>query len=179
MSQPAGATSPAEAMILGRPLTGEHLEPDVVEERKVRSTDSNPDPPTAEFLDTHNPTGAKVPESYYENTLSSGLHQPGGEQVGPMDSQIADQEEGHSTPSASSSNTSSQAQHSPSLDQDSVGQPLNIAVAAQEKELSGEGKGNAVIDDNVNALLNLPPPLPFDLKVSNLWVGVPHRGPSS
>jgi hypothetical protein len=29
-----------------------------------------------------------------------------------------------------------------------------------------------------NAMLNLPPPLPFDLKVSNLWVGVPHSGPS-
>jgi hypothetical protein len=31
---------------------------------------------------------------------------------------------------------------------------------------------------NSNAMLNLPPPLPFDLKVSNLWVGVPHRGPT-
>jgi hypothetical protein len=29
-----------------------------------------------------------------------------------------------------------------------------------------------------NAMLNLPPPLPFDLNVSNLWVGVPHSGPS-
>lgn len=32
---------------------------------------------------------------------------------------------------------------------------------------------------DANALLNLPPPLPFDLRVSSLWVGVPHRGPSS
>ena len=36
---------------------------------------------------------------------------------------------------------------------------------------SSEQKGS-------NAMLNLPPPLPFDLKVSNLWVGVPHSGPS-
>lgn len=32
---------------------------------------------------------------------------------------------------------------------------------------------------DTSALLNLPPPLPFDLHVSNLWVGVPNRGPSS
>jgi hypothetical protein len=40
----------------------------------------------------------------------------------------------------------------------------------REKQPSGQ-KGS-------NAMLNLPPPLPFDLKVSNLWVGVPHSGPS-
>lgn len=30
-------------------------------------------------------------------------------------------------------------------------------------------------DPNAQALLNLPPPLPFNLKVDNLWVGVPAR----
>lgn len=30
-------------------------------------------------------------------------------------------------------------------------------------------------DPDAHALLNLPPPLPFNLKVDNLWVGVPAR----
>jgi hypothetical protein len=30
-----------------------------------------------------------------------------------------------------------------------------------------------------SALLNLPPPLPFDLAVTDLWVGVPHRATPS
>jgi hypothetical protein len=34
-------------------------------------------------------------------------------------------------------------------------------------------------DDKDNALLNLPPPVPFDLKVENLWVGVPKRNTPS
>ena len=42
----------------------------------------------------------------------------------------------------------------------------------QEKQTAAESRGS-------NALLNLPPPLPFDLRVSDLWVGVPHRGPST
>lgn len=42
----------------------------------------------------------------------------------------------------------------------------------QEKQIAAESRQS-------NALLNLPPPLPFDLKVSDLWVGVPHRGPST
>ena len=43
--------------------------------------------------------------------------------------------------------------------------------ADRREKQSSEQKGS-------NAMLNLPPPLPFDLKVSNLWVGVPHSGPS-
>lgn len=42
----------------------------------------------------------------------------------------------------------------------------------QEKQTAADSRGS-------NALLNLPPPLPFDLRVSDLWVGVPHRGPST
>jgi hypothetical protein len=30
------------------------------------------------------------------------------------------------------------------------------------------------LEPAANALLNLPPPLPFNLAVTNLWVGVPH-----
>jgi len=43
--------------------------------------------------------------------------------------------------------------------------------ADRREKQSSEQKGS-------NAMLNLPPPLPFDLRVSNLWVGVPHSGPS-
>lgn len=64
----------------------------------------------------------------------------------------------------------------------SVRRPNDETTIHQESEekagpwtQSAHSKG----DQNVNALLNLPPPLPFDLSVSNLWVGVPHRGPSS
>ena len=42
----------------------------------------------------------------------------------------------------------------------------------QEKQTAAESRQS-------NALLNLPPPLPFDLRVSDLWVGVPHRGAST
>lgn len=47
-----------------------------------------------------------------------------------------------------------------------------------EKRKSTASTAHANAPD-ANALLNLPPPLPFDLRVSNLWVGVPARGPSS
>ena len=43
--------------------------------------------------------------------------------------------------------------------------------ADRREKQSSEEKGS-------NAMLNLPPPLPFELNVSNLWVGVPHSGPS-
>jgi len=46
-----------------------------------------------------------------------------------------------------------------------------VETADRREKQSSEQKGS-------NAMLNLPPPLPFDLKVSNLWVGVPHSGPS-
>jgi hypothetical protein len=49
---------------------------------------------------------------------------------------------------------------------------LEPAEKVQEKQVAVETR-------NSNALLNLPPPLPFDLRVSDLWVGVPHRGPST
>jgi hypothetical protein len=48
---------------------------------------------------------------------------------------------------------------------------LGMEAADRREKQSSEQKGS-------NAMLNLPPPLPFDLKVSNLWVGVPHSGPS-
>jgi hypothetical protein len=50
--------------------------------------------------------------------------------------------------------------------------PVEPAENVQEKPGSVEPR-------NSSALLNLPPPLPFDLRVSDLWVGVPHRGPST
>ena len=46
-----------------------------------------------------------------------------------------------------------------------------VETADRREKQSSENKES-------NAMLNLPPPLPFDLKVSNLWVGVPHSGPS-
>jgi len=46
-----------------------------------------------------------------------------------------------------------------------------VETVDRREKGSSEQKGS-------NAMLNLPPPLPFDLKVSNLWVGVPHSGPS-
>jgi hypothetical protein len=46
-----------------------------------------------------------------------------------------------------------------------------MEAADRREKQSSEQKGS-------NAMLNLPPPLPFDLKVPNLWVGVPHSGPS-
>jgi hypothetical protein len=46
-----------------------------------------------------------------------------------------------------------------------------VETEDRREKQSSEQKGS-------NAMLNLPPPLPFDLKVSNLWVGVPHSGPS-
>lgn len=46
-----------------------------------------------------------------------------------------------------------------------------VETGDRREKGSSEQKGS-------NAMLNLPPPLPFDLKVSNLWVGVPHSGPS-
>jgi len=46
-----------------------------------------------------------------------------------------------------------------------------VETVDRREKGSSEQKGS-------NAMLNLPPPLPFDLNVSNLWVGVPHSGPS-
>jgi hypothetical protein len=50
--------------------------------------------------------------------------------------------------------------------------------ATSPDTLDGVSLGNALRSpyrsgDADNALLNLPPPIPFDLKVENLWVGVP------
>jgi hypothetical protein len=50
--------------------------------------------------------------------------------------------------------------------------PREPAENVQEKHVAAEPR-------NASALLNLPPPLPFDLRVSDLWVGVPLRGPST
>lgn len=50
----------------------------------------------------------------------------------------------------------------------------SVAGARQSMERLGSARtGQAIIDNN--ALLNLPPPSPFHLKVKNLWVGVPHK----
>jgi hypothetical protein len=50
---------------------------------------------------------------------------------------------------------------------------------AEETHSTSEKEAGTNARDGRSALLNLPPPLPFDLAVANLWVGVPHRGPSS
>jgi hypothetical protein len=50
---------------------------------------------------------------------------------------------------------------------------------AEESHLTPNKEAETNTRNDRSALLNLPPPLPFDLAVSNLWVGVPHRGPSS
>ena len=59
-------------------------------------------------------------------------------------------------------------------------------VQANDDSTSARGQTEGVQEKQIasgsrqsNALLSLPPPLPFDLKVSDLWVGVPHRGPST
>jgi len=53
----------------------------------------------------------------------------------------------------------------------SLPRSADVAFDRHEKRSPGEPAGS-------NAMLNLPPPLPFDLRVSNLWVGVPQSGPS-
>jgi hypothetical protein len=50
---------------------------------------------------------------------------------------------------------------------------------AGEPHSTSEKEAGTNARNGRSALLNLPPPLPFDLAVTNLWVGVPHRGPSS
>lgn len=80
-------------------------------------------------------------------------------------------------------------QRSPSRSHLSPSRPISFSAGQAEDgtrrgiEAEHEKRDSTAVGsihgDPRSALLNLPPPLPFDLQVSNLWVGVPHRGPSS
>jgi hypothetical protein len=74
----------------------------------------------------------------------------------------------------------------------SLPQPPTVGAAQTQEDVEGSQKGQhhekapvmqvkAGSDalPGTNALLNLPPPLPFDLAVTDLWVGVPHRATPS
>jgi hypothetical protein len=64
------------------------------------------------------------------------------------------------------------------IDQANPSPPLSPHRTRSPTRTVHQGEKRSSEQDNPNAMLNLPPPLPFDLKVSNLWVGVPHSGPS-
>lgn len=54
-----------------------------------------------------------------------------------------------------------------------IGSPRSADAALDRHEKRSSGA-----HAQSNAMLKLPPPLPFDLRVSKLWVGVPQSGPS-
>jgi hypothetical protein len=79
-----------------------------------------------------------------------------------------------------------------SHDHSSRPQPPTVGAAQTQEDVEGsrkeqhhekapvmQGKAESDAIPGTNALLNLPPPLPFDLAVNDLWVGVPHRATPS
>jgi hypothetical protein len=83
-------------------------------------------------------------------------------------------------------------EHASSHDHSIHPHPSIVGAAQTQEDVEGSQKGQhhekapvmqvkAGSDalPGTNALLNLPPPLPFDLAVTDLWVGVPHRATPS
>lgn len=166
---------------LGRPLTFDRSELDTKEGMGGLSI-SNPGPAGSPITNTH-----EAVESRSDNHVRSttpNAHSPAHDDSPSTGLAVGEGADGDNSPSEKGIATQdipSQARPSNSIHNHSgvtcdseSGKGITRDKPVPVKEETG-----AMDMSNVNALLNLPPPLPFDLKVSNLWVGVPHRGPSS
>ena len=178
MSLSDSHSPPAEAIILGQPLPSEQPALNAKEGK----------------VDTSNPSYSQHSEA---NEDSHGSHEMNGENhiastsettsnpieivSHPLDSKAGQEADREDTIVGQGSSTTDVPSHAsqPSEADASVHTGSHKHAATARNQTSGEEKRGTIDIHNVNALLNLPPPLPFDLKVSNLWVGVPHRGPSS
>jgi len=133
---------------LGPPIT--HIEP--------HASDSHPETIAIE-MDTTVGHGPKAsPEISEQSAFRADMTNDASQDEG---------DKGNRSSRSPSLQNESTATHQPP----SLSRSADVAFDRHEKRSPGEPAGS-------NAMLNLPPPLPFDLRVSNLWVGVPQSGPS-
>lgn len=170
---------PAEAIVLGQPLSS--TEPTLdAKEGKVDSSNSVSNRPAAEGEELN---GLSANNGDDRTTLNPPAASNTSENLShPLDPEVerpASQQDFTTGQSRSTSDAPSQSRQSSDKHLGGHSGSQDGTDVTREMQAPGEKEQGSIDPHNVNALLNLPPPLPFDLKVSNLWVGVPHRGPSS
>lgn len=181
MSVSAGTSTAAEKIELGHPraIDQPHL---CAEEGKV-ATSSNPD--TSERVAKMEAPDSMVEykgEKQHTPVILAPYQGPDDrtEMLASGTGGVSDQGSASRVPENSIEKVASHASRSNASDERDLGKVRSpYEGQATSQELTKERAEGQIDSRNANALLNLPPPLPFDLKVSNLWVGVPHRGPSS